>query len=181
MIIFLSLSQPKDTAMHHPHAHSAATILLHSELMGWFFFFHDLYVTQTWERRSFISLCQLLVWFFEEISESVWARLDSGGMASWPRAKMFNQLHFNSCHTQLGTAAAVFQLIHLKGSWARHQHPCYLLQLSSWRCGCFQSGLLLADAACFVQISILKCQTGMGNTANDAEINNFNVIIILSY
>lgn len=39
------------------------------------------------------------------------------------------------------------------------------------------NGLVLADAACFVQISVSKCQMGMANTANDAEINDFSVII----
>lgn len=69
-IIFLSLSQPKDTAMHHPRARGAAVPPLDSEASFFSgFFLDDLYFTLTWEGRSFIrcvyrSLCQLPVMFF---------------------------------------------------------------------------------------------------------------------
>lgn len=64
MIIFLSLSQPKGTAMHHPLAQSAAILWFLPEQ---FFFFNNLCFALTWEGTSFkvfyMSLFQLLALF----------------------------------------------------------------------------------------------------------------------
>lgn len=128
-----------------------------------------------------ISLCQLLARFFEEINESVWARLDSRGVASWPRAKRFNLLHFNYCPTQLGTAAATNHVFQLTHDWkVLEQGTSTLVTSCCWAsegAGAFKMGMHLAEAVWFVQSSVSKCKTGMANMANDAEINDFSVII----